>query len=262
VLEHEPARYIPDNMPRHPLVAVTATTRADDGVPRVRLSTAYVDALREVGLAPVVVPPASDPGDSVDALVAVLQGLVLSGGEDVDPRHYGAGPHAALGPVHAARDATELALIEAARARHLPVLAICRGIQVLNVALGGTLIQDLPSERPSGIVHDVDGPRGDRTHAVLLTHDSRLARAIGRDEILVNSFHHQAVDRLAGSLQRTASAPDGVTEAVETPATDAWWVVGIQWHPEDLVGTRDPWDRALFQAFADAVAATPPGGRA
>jgi len=247
-------------MPRHPLVAVTATTRADDGVVRLRLSTAYVEALRAAGLAPVVVPPAAEPDDGLDAVVEVMQGLVLSGGEDVDPRHYGADAHTALGAVHAARDATELALVAAARARRLPVLAICRGIQVLNVALGGTLIQDLPSERPSAIVHDVDGPRSDRTHAVRLTHDSRLARATGREEILVNSFHHQAVDRIGARLQETARAPDGVIEAVETAESDAWWVVGIQWHPEDLVSGRDPWDRALFAAFAAAVAATPPGG--
>jgi putative glutamine amidotransferase len=251
-------------MPRHPLVAVTATTRADDGVSRVRLSTAYLQALEAVGVTPIVVPPFADYNGggaaNVDAILNVASGLVLTGGEDVDPAHFGASRHPHLGPVHAARDATELALLRGARARELPVLAICRGIQVLNVALGGTLIQDIPSERPSAIAHDGDGPRDQRTHTVQLAPDTRLARAVGRDGILVNSFHHQAIGRRAESLVETAVAPDGLIEAVETPLDNSWWVIGIQWHPEDLVRSPESWDRALFAAFGTRAAETPPGG--
>lgn len=245
-------------MPRYPLVVVTATTRTDDGVLRVRLSTAYLQALEAVDLAPIVV--AATACLHPDAILDVASGLVLTGGEDVDPKHFGAAPHPKLSTVHPARDATELALIEGARQRQLPVLAICRGIQVLNVALGGTLIQDLPSEHPSAIAHDSDLPRDQRTHTVQLSPHTRLSRAIGRDTLLVNSFHHQAIARRAQSLVETAVAPDGVIEAVETSQDNPWWVIGIQWHPEDLVRSAEPWDRALFAAFAHAAAETPPGG--
>jgi putative glutamine amidotransferase len=254
-------------MPRHPLVAVTATTRADDGVPRVRLSTAYLQALEAAGLTPIVVPPfalhdgvLNGSTGAIDAILDVVSGLVLTGGEDVDPAHFGASRHPLLHTVHAARDATELALTRGARARQLPVLAICRGIQVLNVALGGTLIQDIPSEHPSAIAHEADGPRDQRTHSVALAPNTRLARALGRDAILVNSFHHQAISARAEGLVETAVAPDGVIEAVETPPDNSWWVIGIQWHPEDLVRSPESWDRALFAAFGTAVAETPPGG--
>jgi putative glutamine amidotransferase len=251
-------RYIPVLMPRHPLVVVTATTRPDDGRSRVRLSTAYLQAVEAVGLTPLIVAPSACV--QVDDILDVASGLVLTGGEDVDPIHFGATPHPKLGTVHAARDATELALIEGARARQIPILAICRGIQVLNVALGGTLIQDIPSEHPSAIAHDSDLPRDRRTHTVQVTPDSRLARAIGRDALLVNSFHHQAIASRAPTLVETAVAPDGLIEAVETPQDNPWWVIGIQWHPEDLVRSPEPWDRALFKAFAGVVAETPAGG--
>jgi putative glutamine amidotransferase len=250
-------------MPRYPLVVVTATTRTDDGVLRVRLSTAYLQALEAVAVTPIVVPPFSpDAGRNgqVDAILDVAQGLVLTGGEDVDPKHFGAVRHQKLGTVHGARDLTEIALLHGARDRGLPVLAICRGIQVLNVALGGTLIQDLPSEHPSSIAHDSDLPRDRRTHTVQLSPNTRLSRAIGRDELLVNSFHHQAIATRAGSLVETAVAPDGVIEAVETSQDNPWWVIGIQWHPEDLVRSPEPWDRDLFAAFAAAAAETLAGG--
>jgi putative glutamine amidotransferase len=241
-------------------VAVTATTRADDGVARVRLSTAYLQALEAAGLTPIVVAPLADQNGAVDAILDVASGLVLTGGEDVDPALFGATRHPRLGNVHAGRDATEMALLRGARERRLPVLAICRGIQVLNVALGGTLIQDLPSEHPSAIDHDMAGPRGARSHTVRLAHDTRLARAVGRDEILVNSFHHQAIATRATGLVETAVASDGVVEAVETPQDNSWWVIGIQWHPEDLIQSPESWDRALFAAFGAAAAETPPGG--
>jgi len=130
------------------VVAVTGTRRTDDGRERVALNTAYVRALTRAGLVPLVVPPLLNPEDACAALDRV-QGLVLTGGEDVEPARYGAQPHAKLEDTDAARDAVEVALIAGARARRLPILAICRGIQILNVALGGTLYQDLPSERPS-----------------------------------------------------------------------------------------------------------------
>ena len=247
-------------MPRHPLVAVTATTRMDNGMVRVRLSVAYLTSLDGAGLTPIVVPPFAPCADR-DAILDAVSGLVLTGGEDVDPARYGAEPHPRLSTVHAERDATELALLDGARERRLPTLAICRGMQVMNVGLGGTLIQDIPSQVPGALVHDGDGPRTDRSHSITIARDSRLGRAVAREQITVNSFHHQSVEIPAPDVIVTARAADGVIEGLETDPDNPWWALGIQWHPEDLTGGPEPWDRALFAAFATQVRETPPGGR-
>ena len=240
-------------MPHRPLVAVSATLAREPGAPaRVRTNAAYTRALEAAGLVPLVVPPFADPAHA-EAVLAAVDGLVLTGGEDVDPSRYGAAPHPALGTVNAERDATELALVTAARARTLPTLAICRGIQLLNVALGGTLVQDLPSERPSNVAHAADEQRDRRTHDVAIDAGSRLATALGATRVAANSLHHQALDRIAPALRVTGTAPDGIVEGVET-SDASWWVLGVQWHPEELVGTPEGWDRGLFAAFARAVA--------
>jgi len=231
-----------------PLVLVTATTGALDGRPRVRLNVAYVRALEAAGLVPLITPPL-DPAHA-GRVLDVVQGLVLTGGEDVAPRHFGAEPHPALGDVHEGRDAWELALAREARARALPTLAICRGIQLLNVALGGTLVQDLPSERPGALPHAVDDARTRRVQEVQVAPRSRLAAALGTGALAVNSLHHQALDRPADGLLVTARTTDGVVEGAEWAAPD-WWAVGVQWHPEELVDDAEAWDRNLFAAFAE-----------
>lgn len=231
-------------------IAVTATTEIIRGALRLRVNVAYTLSIRGAGLLPLVL-PVLDPSDADLALDGVA-GLVLTGGEDVNPAQYGASPHHRLGDVHDGRDAFETALVHAARARALPTLAICRGVQILNVALGGTLIQDIPSERPDAIEHDGDWARTARVHEVDVTPGSRLARALGSERPTVNSMHHQAVGTVASSLVAVAHAPDGVVEGVEWPDDD-WWMVGVQWHPEELTGTPEPWDRSLFGAFADVA---------
>jgi putative glutamine amidotransferase len=193
-------------------------------------------------------------GDA-DAMLDGMAGLILTGGEDVDPALYGSAPHPALGEVHPERDAFEIALVRAAHARRIPTLAICRGVQVANVALGGTLVQDLPSEQPTAIAHDGSWGRSDRVHDVHVAARSRLARAIGATDLRANSMHHQAIARIAGGLVAVARAPDGVVEGVEW-AGDDWWMAGVQWHPEELTATAEPWDHALFAAFAAAVRAS------
>ena len=150
------------------------------------------------------------------------------------------------------RDATELALLAAASARRLPVLAVCRGIQLVNVAMGGTLIQDIPSQRPSSIDHDQAADRAARSHAVSIAPTSRLAAATGTNEMQVNSYHHQAVDRLASGLRVVATAADGLIEAAEVE-DPAWWLIAVQWHPEDLTADAKTWDRGIFRAFAERV---------
>lgn len=233
-------------------VAVTATTETIRDVPRTRANVTYTSAARSAGLRPYILPVLA-PGDA-DEMLEGMSGLVLTGGEDVDPAHYGRAPHPELGEVHAARDAFELALAAAAQRRCLPTLAICRGLQVVNVALGGTLVQDLPSEWADAIAHDGGPDRSARIHSVRVKEDTRLARALGATELTVNSFHHQSLASLGAGLHAVAHAPDGVIEGVESAPGD-WWVLGVQWHPEELTESPDDWDRSLFRAFADAVRA-------
>lgn len=226
-----------------PTVAVTAPRRLVDGRERVTLNTAYVRALESAGLVPLAVPTMLAPERAGAALDAV-RGLVLTGGEDVAPDRYGATPHPRLGDVDPVRDAAELALIAAAQKRRVPILAICRGIQILNVALGGTLYQDLDSERPGPVPHSDETAR----HAVRVEAGSLLERTLGTRSASVNSRHHQAIRDLAPGLKAVAWADDGVIEAAEPTDTAAPWMVAVQWHPEDLT------ERALFDGFARAVA--------
>ena len=224
-------------------VAVTAPRRMVDGRERVTLNTAYVRALETAGLVPLAV-PTMVAADRAAAALAAVRGLVLTGGEDVAPDRYGATPHPRLGDVDPVRDAAELALIAAARSRRLPILAMCRGIQILNVALGGTLYQDLDSERPSLVPHSDETTQ----HAVRVAAGSLLERTLGMRSATVNSRHHQAIRDLAPCLKAVAWADDGVIEAAEPADANAAWMVAVQWHPEDLT------ERALFDGFARAVA--------
>ncbi len=230
-----------------PLVALTATTAPSDGIVRVRTNAAYVRALEAAGLVPVILPPL-DAAHAERALDAV-SGLVLTGGEDVAPHRYGETPHEALGTVNEERDAWELALVANAQDRRLPTLAICRGIQVLNVALGGTLIQDIPSQCSAALPHAPRDGRRARVHDVLVESGSRLAEVVGAATLTVNSSHHQSVGRAADGLRITARAPDGIVEGAEWDGND-WWALGVQWHPEELIETPESWDRSLFGHFA------------
>ena len=232
------------------VVAITATSEHVRDSTRVRVNRAYTDAIVAAGLIPLVVPPV--PAELAPAILDAVAGLVLTGGEDLDPSYFGAVRHPATGVANEDRDRCELALAREAAARRLPTLAICRGVQVLNVALGGSLIQDLPTEHRGAVDHDADSARGTRVHDVDVAAGSRLGGIVDARSISTNSFHHQAVDRLGAGLCTVATSPDGVVEAVE--CTDrAWWMVGVQWHPEELTATPEEWDRRLFKAFADAV---------
>ena len=233
------------------IIAISATSSTEQAGPRIRLSLNYVRSVEGAGLVPIIVPPLARPTDAAVILKAA-GGLLLTGGEDVDSTLYGAPAHAAAGAPNKDRDATELALLDFARAEKIPVLAVCRGIQILNVFLGGTLIQDLPTERPSEVNHDPKNERGDRTHSITIAAHSKLAAATNATEMQVNSYHHQAVDRLANGIHVTATSPDGVIEAVESD-DPTWWCVAVQWHPEDLTNDAKSWDRGIFKAFADAV---------
>jgi putative glutamine amidotransferase len=219
------------------------------------LNAAYLTALENAGLVPLVIPPLADP-HAADRILAGVDGLVLTGGEDVAPDYFGEERHPALGTVNKVRDATEIALISAARRLRMPVLAICRGIQVLNVECGGSLIQDIAAQRPGALEHDGHaGGRSETPHAVEIEESSILSLATGARQMQVNSLHHQAIDRLGDGLRVTATAPDGIIEGVES--SDDWWVLAVQWHPEEMDRCAEPGAEPgpLFKAFAEAVRA-------
>jgi len=232
------------------LVALTSTTKEIGGLMRVRLNEAYVLAVRAAGLTPVVLPPLDS--DEIEPVLDAVSGVILTGGEDVDPAEYGAAVGPKTDKPHRLRDKFELALVGRAHERRVPTLAICRGIQVMNVALGGTLVQDIASECPTTINHDQSKERKTRVHDVSVDGRSKLGAAIGDERIAVNSSHHQAVARAAEGLRVTARSPDGIIEGAEWEGDD-WWMVAVQWHPEELVNDASDWDRRLFSAFARRV---------
>ena len=214
--------------------------------PRLNLRLTYVHAVHEAGGIAVVL-PAHGFGDDAHHLLDRVDGLLFSGGPDLDPGTYGQAPSPLLGPnIDRAADDYELRLHTAARERDLPVLAVCRGMQALNVARGGTLHQHIAHHRQSEAPHEP-------THAVTATPDSPLHRITRRRRLAVNTFHHQAVDVLGDGLRAVAHAPDGVIEAIE--ATDRRHVRGVQWHAETLVDR--PAHLALFKALVRAAARQP-----
>jgi putative glutamine amidotransferase len=235
------------------------------GLPLYIMNQTYVRTLENLGALPVLIPLQMSEA-TLHGIFARLDGLLLPGGEDVDPGAYGAERHPQLGSTDKERDRTELLLTGWAVAAGMPVLGVCRGAQVLNVACGGTLYQDLHSERPDLQKHDYFPPIFERfriSHRVEIAHDSRLAEALG-DVHEVNSMHHQGIDRLGAGLRAVAVAEDGLVEAVEVP--DLPFVVGVQWHPEELAKT-DPHSGRLFYDFVRAAAsewrqAVPSGWRA
>ena len=233
------------------IVAVTAGTRVDEDSRRVRLATSYVYAVESAGLIPLIVPPLRS-AESASAILDAVDGLLLTGGEDVNPSRYGEPPHPALKTVNDERDSTEIALIHEAKRRRTPVLAICRGIQVLNVALGGTLVQDIRSQVDGSLDHDDGSPRGSRTHGITVEPASLTATALGATSCSVNSLHHQSVKDVAPGLRISARAVDGIIEGIE--ATDTgWWALAVQWHPEEMTDSPEPWDRGLFNSFAERL---------
>ncbi len=232
-----------------PRIALGSVVRQWDGAERTGLNSAYVRSVLAAGGVPVMLSPLMGPSYAARAMDGV-DGLVLTGGEDMDPAWYQAAPHPKANPPSRERDLFELAIFAAARARELPVLGICRGIQVVNVALGGSLWQDLPSEQPGEVDHNPDSARGKRTHLVRLEPGSLTAGALGGTELRVNSFHHQAIRDLAPKLVATGWTEDGLIEAVEG-APGQPWLLAVQWHPEEMTAeVRSP-DRGLFRALVE-----------
>lgn len=209
----------------------------------------YLDGLRQAGALPLVLPLTAEAEDFAQ-LVSVCAGVLLTGGHDVSPKLYNEAPLDASVCCCEARDAADAAVLQAAMAQRKPVLGICRGLQFLNVFLGGTLWQDLPKQRPSEVNHRQQPPYDAPSHAVRLTAGTPLADCLNADTILVNSCHHQGIKRLAPRLRPMATAPDGLIEAAYLPDYPFLWAV--QWHPEFSLYT-DPVSRRIFRAFVDAA---------
>ena len=225
---------------------IEQTPQSDPPRREMALGLTYLRAIETAGGLPVVMPPLEI--EAIEPLLDRLSGICLSGGPDLDPETYEELPHPQLGPTEPDLDRFELALARQADERGLPILAICRGMQALNVARGGSLHQHLP-DRPGVTLEHRQRMAGDRiAHVVTVAAGSRLERLMGRREVATNSFHHQAVHRLGQGLRAVAWSPDGVIEGVEAPARD--FTVGVQWHAESLVGRRE--HAALFRGLVDA----------
>ena len=234
-----------------PLVGLTTSVTFGSSPERSYVNAAYVRAVQAAGGVPVLLPPHLDEGTRAE-LWTRLDALVLTGGGDVDPVRFGEKPHAKVYEVSAERDELELGFTRRALDDGVPLLAICRGIQVLNIALGGTLYQDIPSELGSSIDHSQKAPRHQPTHRVkVMGEGTRLHSVVGASDLEVNSFHHQAIKRLGAGLREVAWAEDGIIEGVEM-ANGHPFVLGVQWHPEDLVD-HDAAARALFTAVVHAA---------
>lgn len=235
-----------------PLILVSADCDIESG-DLFQLKADYMRAVYTAGGLPLAaaLPMECASVPQIAAEMCLLaRGLVLTGGADVSPDMFGADPHPRLGSISPARDEFELALARAALQADLPVLGICRGMQVLNVAAGGGLIQDIESCVPGAHAHRVSAPRWHPTHAVSVAPQSILRKVSGRDTMMVNSFHHQAVHPTAPGFEVTARAGDGIVEAIEKVGSR--FTVGVQWHPEALAG-RHPEALGLFKEFIIAA---------
>ncbi|HEY2602199.1 MAG TPA: gamma-glutamyl-gamma-aminobutyrate hydrolase family protein [Thermoleophilaceae bacterium] len=227
--------------------SVRPTPEGEPPQSEIALGLNYVRAVEAAGGVPVVLPPLA--AAAIPGLLGQLSGICLSGGPDLDPATYGGARHPELGPTEPGADLFELELARAAWRRGLPILAICRGMQLLNVARGGTLIQHLPERVGGQIQHRQEHAAHSVTHSTAITRGSRLRELMGAATVSVNSFHHQAVDRVGTDLRVVAKSVDGVVEGLEAPAKP--FVLGVQWHAECLVHRSE--HAALFDAFVSAA---------
>ena len=242
-----------------PVIGIATQTLP--GVPGERqpcwlMGRSYVEELRKVGGVPWVIPLIPHDEDTLGEIFSRLDGVFITGGVDVDPTRYGEAKSPLCGTIDPDRDAVELLLLKYAMAHELPVLAVCRGIQILNVLGGGTLYQDVTAMVPAALKHDYF-PTPEQPSRKYLAHDitvksgSKLGRILGDGVVPVNSMHHQAIKDLAPGLAPIAFAPDGIIEGVE--GTGEQYVIAVQWHPEELTDTQ-PGMKRLFTTFIDAAA--------
>jgi gamma-glutamyl-gamma-aminobutyrate hydrolase PuuD len=242
-------------MSKRPRIGITSRKipyfHKDRPYPRWGVAVDYIHAVQLAGGLPLMIPLSRDP-DLLEDYFSTLDGLLLPGGMDVDPFHYGEEPHKLLEEVDPLRDETELYLARRALKEDVPTFGVCRGEQLLNVAAGGSLYQDIAAQSPQEVIrHFQEFAQEWPSHSVEIKPDTLLASIVSDRRLRVNSYHHQAVRRLAPEFRIAATAPDGIVEAIES--TRHTFVLGVQWHPELLVDQLD-FNLALFRRHVEAAA--------
>ncbi|MFV9506862.1 MAG: gamma-glutamyl-gamma-aminobutyrate hydrolase family protein [Oscillochloridaceae bacterium umkhey_bin13] len=234
-----------------PIIGISCMNSANPGGALMAVRPNYLRALEAAGAAPLLI-PLTDELEVVQTLYQLCAGILLPGGDDLDPALFDEPPHPQLGKVDPQRDAVEIALARWCQDDQKPLLGICRGIQTINVAFGGSLYQDIPSQLPGSLDHRHNthlGVYDVAAHALQLSEDSWLAGQLGATEVLANTMHHQAIKALAPGLRIVGHAPDGIVEAVE--GTTDHFVVAVQCHPEHLWDRAEPRWHKVFRAFVD-----------
>lgn len=231
-----------------PLIGITSSIEKDESAHKVYDHN--VRAVIEAGGVPVLLPNVSDQS-SITKLAEKIDGLLGSGGYDIDPSYYKEEPHPKLGTITPRRDEFEYSLFQKVLKLNKPILGICRGMQMLNVAAGGNLFQDIYAQNEAELLkHAQEAPTYHGTHLAKIEEDSLLHRIVGKKEISINSRHHQAVKKLAKNFTISARAKDGIIEAIESEKHN--FVLGVQWHPENMLDAKDQPSKKIFKAFIEA----------
>lgn len=231
-----------------PVIGLSCSYEKDENNHRIFLKHSYLDAIRHFGGIPLVLPSEGN-ADELEYLVSQCDGLLLTGGMDIEPAFYGEEKWNDTVATTPDRDRSESLILQLAEARDLPILGICRGIQIINVYYGGTLYQDIPTQNPSEIIHSMGASLNQPCHNCHLQHGSPIHTLIGRDQIRVNSFHHQSVKDVAPGFAVMGRCEDGIIEAIWNPSKRFLWAV--QWHPEEIWKIEDS-SAVLFRALISA----------
>ena len=211
------------------------------------INNAYLTSIEQAGGIPICIPNATE--ENVEALLNIIDGLLLIGGADIDPILFGEEPHRNLGSVVRKRDDSDIVLMNAALKKQMPILGVCRGQQVMNVALGGTIIQDIPTQVENTLLHKQTSKRGELAHSVDVT-TPKFKEIFGEESFRVNTFHHQSIGKIGEGLVVSAVAKDGIIEGIEHESHP--YCVAVQWHPEELAPIGDVYAQRLFKSFVDA----------
>ncbi len=230
-----------------PVIGITLNEDVDDYI--VFLSQFYFRVIEEVGGIPILIPPIKNP-EVLNRILDMVNGLILSGGGDVDPVHINEEPIMEMGRITPDRDYAELELTKGALKRDISVLAICRGMQLLNIVAGGTIYQDINTQIRKVLKHKQEAPKGYPTHGIKVKEESKLFSIVGAEQLRVNSFHHQAIAKPALDFLVTGQSIDGVIEAIESQKHN--FVIGVQWHPE-CMWERNPQAFRIFERFVQSA---------